>query len=292
MKLKTILLTGSSGFIGNIFLRFILSENFKVIDVLRNKNRNNKSLNQLRKKYKDTYETIFFSNEYLLNKKLKKKKIDFFINFATLYKNDHTHFEISKFIRSNIYFPTIITDSIFLKVKKIINFGTMMQHSDGKTYSPKNFYASTKSAFEMILNYYYLKNKKLNLYNLKFYESFHEKDFRKKLIPTLIKNYKQNKATTINSKKLQLNIIHVNDIINAIMIILKNKVKPGDYCLKQKKNYEIAYLISKINDKLKKKLMIKYRNEKILKFQNSSLKVLPKWKPQTDIISKIQKKFY
>ena len=37
------------------------------------------------------------------------------------------------------------------------------------------------------------------------------------------------------------------------MIILKNKVKPGDYCLKQKKNYEIAYLISKINDKLKKK---------------------------------------
>ena len=38
--------------------------------------------------------------------------------------------------------------------------------------------------------------------------------------------------------------------------------------------------------------MIKYKNEKILKFQNSSLKVLPKWKPQTDIISKIQKKFY
>ena len=68
----------------------------------------------------------------------KPQKIDFFINFATLYKNDHTHFEISKFIRSNIYFPTIITDSIFLKVKKIINFGTMMQHSDGKTYSPKN----------------------------------------------------------------------------------------------------------------------------------------------------------
>ena len=74
MKLKTILLTGTSGFIGNIFLKFILSENFKVIDILRNKNRNNKSLNQLRKKYKDTYETIFFNNEYLLNKKLKKKK--------------------------------------------------------------------------------------------------------------------------------------------------------------------------------------------------------------------------
>ena len=69
MKLKTILLTGTSGFIGNIFLKFILSKNFKVIDVLRNKNKKNKSLNQLRKKYRDTYETIFFNNEFLLNKK-------------------------------------------------------------------------------------------------------------------------------------------------------------------------------------------------------------------------------
>ena len=33
----------------------------------------------------------------------------------------------------------------------------------------------------MILNYYTLQNKKLNQYNLKFYESFHEDDDRKKI---------------------------------------------------------------------------------------------------------------
>ena len=291
MKIKTILLTGTSGFIGKIFLKFILTKKYKVIDILRSKNRNNRSLNHLRKKYKNSYKSIFFKDENEINKKLRKKKIDFFINFATLYKNDHSHNEISKFVESNIYFPTIITDSIFLKIKKIINFGTMMQHSDGKTHSPKNFYASTKSAFEMILNYYTSQNKKLNQYNLKFYESFHEDDVRKKLIPTLIKNYRQKKTTFINSKKLQLNIIHVNDIINAVMIILQNNIKPGDYCLRQRKNFKINYLISKINAKLHKKLKIKYRNEKILKFKNSSLKILPKWKPKSDILNKIQDKF-
>ena len=113
----------------------------------------------------------------------------------------------------------------------------------------------------------------------------------KKLLPTLIKNYRQKKTTFINSKKLQLNIIHVNDIINAVMIILQNNIKPGDYCLRQSKNFKINYLISKINAKLHKKLKIKYRNEKILKFKNSSLKMLPKWKPKTDILNKIQNKF-
>ena len=61
------------------------------------------------------------------------------------------------------------------------------------------------------------------------------KMMRKKLLPTLIKNYRQKKTTFINSKKLQLNIIHVNDIINAVMIILQNNIKPGDYCLRQRK---------------------------------------------------------
>ena len=35
-----------------------------------------------------------------------------------------------------------------------------MQHLDGLNHTPKNFYASTKSSFEMILNYYAFKNKK------------------------------------------------------------------------------------------------------------------------------------
>ena len=68
----------------------------------------------------------------------------------------------------------------------------------------------------MISNFYQYKEKKTKFYNLKLYESFEENDNRKKLIPIIIKNYKKNKSTIIVSKNLELNIIHVDDIINAI----------------------------------------------------------------------------
>ena len=61
-----------------------------------------------------------------------------------------------------------------------------MQHIDGKNYIPQNFYASTKSAFEMILNYFTQRNKQVKFYNLKFYESYSNLDKRKKLIPKAI----------------------------------------------------------------------------------------------------------
>ena len=164
---KTILLTGSSGFLGKIFLKDSLKKNYQIIDILRLKNKKNSELNQLRKKYQKTYKSVFFSKNEELEKKISNLKIDFFINFATFYKNHHINSDITKFIDSNITMPSMIMDIVHKKVKKVINFGTMMQHLDGKKFMPKNFYASTKSALEMILNYYAMNNKELKLYNLK-----------------------------------------------------------------------------------------------------------------------------
>ena len=288
---KTILLTGSSGFLGKIFLRESLKRKYQVIDILRSKNKKNLELNKLRKYYQKSYKSVFFKNNNDLKKKISNLKIDFFINFATLYKNDHTNSDINNFINSNITFPTIIMDIIQKKVKKVINFGTMMQHLDGKNFMPKNFYASTKSALEMIFNYYLLSNKKLKLYNLKFYESFHEIDNRKKLIPILIKNYKKNLRTKIKSKNLKLNIIYADDIIKAIFILLNNNIKSGSYCLINKKNIHISNLIKKINKNLNKKIKIKLLNEKIDKINLSKIKILDKWTPTTLIEQKITKIF-
>lgn len=291
MKNKTILITGSSGFIGNFFLENALNKNFKIIDVLRYKNKNNKNLNKLRKKFKSSYKSIYYKDVDEIEKQLKNKRIDFFINFATFYKASHSHREIVKFINSNILFPSIILDLIFSKVKKVINFGSMMQHLDGNNYKPKNFYSSTKSAFEMILSFYSLINKKTKFYNLKLYESFSKIDKRKKLIPTLIKNFKSNKKTTILSSKLELNIVHIDDIIKAIYIILNNNIKNGTYCLKSNKNIGIKKLISKINYNSKKKIKVKYLNKRISKVKKTKIKLLPSWRADKNIQNKIMEEF-
>jgi len=288
---KKILITGSSGFIGYIFLKDALNRKHYVTDILRTKNKKNKKLLKLKKTFPKSYKSIFFTKKSDIKKKLKNNKFDLMINFATLYKNYHSNSEIPKFIDSNIIFPSIVLDSVFNKIKKFINFGTMMQHLDGLNHTPKNFYASTKSSFEMILKYYALKDKKLKFYNLKLYESFFENDHRHKLIPTLFKNFKNNKMTTINSKNLELNIIHANDILKGIYTILNRNIKSGTYSLKSQKNIKIKNLIKSINNNSKKKLKVKFLQNTPIKPQKNLLKILPKWKADITIEDKIKKIF-
>ena len=101
MKKKTLLLTGTTGFVGGKFLLFALSNDFLVIDILREKNKTNKTIKQLRSSYPKKYKNIFFSNNTELSRKLRNTKADYFINFATLYNNTHTHSQITDFIDSN-----------------------------------------------------------------------------------------------------------------------------------------------------------------------------------------------
>ena len=291
MKNKIIVITGTSGFIGYEFLKFALNEKYKVIDILRHKNRKNRKLNSLRRQNKKNYKSIFFSKYNELEKKLKKIKVDYFVNFATLYINNHHFRNINNLVESNILFPTIIYDLVCFKAKKIINFGTMMQHENSIKFNSKNLYAATKNSFEMISNYYLKLNNNTKFYNLNFYESYGLNDGRKKLIPTLIKNYKKDRTTIIFSKNLELNILHISDLIKAIEVIIKSNIKSGSYCLKQKKNTKIKKLINNINKNLKRKLKIKYLNNNASKIIKNKLKILPDWKPTINIDETIKQNF-
>ena len=291
MKKKTLLLTGTTGFVGSKFLLFALSNDFLVIDILRAKNKKNKIIKQLRSFYPSKYKNIFFSNNNELSRKLRNTKADYFINFATLYNNTHTHSQITDFIDSNVLFPTLIYDIINGKTKKMINFGSMMQHSRSEKLISKNLYAATKNAFEMISNYYANINSKSKFYNIKFYESVGNNDRRKKIIPTIIDNYKKNISTTILSKQLSLNIVHTDDIINSIMILLNNNIASGSYCIKNKKNIKISNLINTLNKGLNKKIKVKYGNKITISNNLNNLKILPKWKPIKNLENKIIKIF-
>ena len=71
MRKKTLLITGTTGFVGYKFLLFALSNNFLVIDILRKKNRKNKKIQKIKKAYSAKYNNIFFSNNKELSRKLK-----------------------------------------------------------------------------------------------------------------------------------------------------------------------------------------------------------------------------
>lgn len=257
MKKSKVLITGSTGFVGSAILKFLIKKNFQVYAILKNnKKRKNKS-------YKN-YHLILYKNFPELEKKLKNYKFDILINCATLYSKDDDLKTMLNMIETNISFFLIILKLTIKDVNLIINFGSMMEHLRYKKKYYENFYSITKSTMHNIINLFTNK-KEIKFINIKLFETFGEDDQRQKIIPTIIKNYKNNKTIQIRPSNLKLNFINVTSIVKIISdILLKKKFSSGDYCLRSYKFTNIKYLITSINTVLKKKIKIKLFNQKKL----------------------------
>ena len=274
MKIK-ILITGSTGFIGSNIINSLLKKDIYIYALLRNKNRKNANLNQLKKNKK--YKPIFFKNFNELKKKLKNLKIDTVINCATYYSSKNDIQTIQNLIQTNIIFCSVVLETLSKKIKKFINFGSMMEYSRGNYFSPKNFYAITKYSFQKISEFFKFNNKRIKFYNLKLYETYGNNDNRKKIIPTIVKNYSKNKNIKIVSTNLKMNFIHINSLTKAINMILYKKIEEGEYCLKNNKFTSIKHLIDSLNKKLSKKIKVKYLSSKKYFKSTISLNKFPSW---------------
>ncbi len=268
-----ILLTGSTGFIGSNLLNKLKINN-KIFITLRGKKRNNLM------KHKNI-RIISFNNFNELNEKLRKIKVDIVIHAATHYNKSHNYTDFKKFSDSNILFGNIILENIKkLNVKKFINFSTIWEDYNGIKNNYYNLYSAYKKAFSIILNYY-----KINLKNVKFYElmisdTFGNNDKRPKLINVLRSNYKNDVKTKLVSKNLSINLLNVEDIVQAVLIILKKNINPEKYLLKNNKNFKISEIIQKFNKINKKKIKVTWGNNKLIKEKSLPYNQLKSWKPR------------
>jgi nucleoside-diphosphate-sugar epimerase len=266
-----ILLTGSTGFIGSALVKN-LSQNNKIYVILRTKKKI---------KISNNINKIFFTNYSELDKKIKKIKVDVIIHCATHYVKSHKINDLEKLSNSNILLGNILLDNLItMKVKKFINFTTVWENYDGKKNNFFNLYSAYKKAFSHLINYYDGILKNVKFYNLTISDTFGEQDKRKKIINILKINYKKNLITKIVSKNLFLNLLNVEDIINAVKIILNNKSKPGSYLLKNSKNYSISEIVNKINKDMSKKIKVAWLSKKIIKEKIYKQPKLQNWFPK------------
>ena len=269
--MNKILLTGSSGFIGSALVKN-LSQNNKIYVILRTKKKI---------KISNNINKIFFTNYSELDKKIKKIKVDVIIHCATHYVKSHKINDLEKLSNSNILLGNILLDNLItMKVKKFINFTTVWENYDGKKNNFFNLYSAYKKAFSHLINYYDGILKNVKFYNLTISDTFGEQDKRKKIINILKINYKKNLITKIVSKNLFLNLLNVEDIINAVKIILNDKSKPGSYLLRNTKNYSISEIVNKINKDLSKKIKVVWLSKKIIKEKIYKQHKLKNWYPK------------
>lgn len=278
--MSNILLTGATGFIGSNILKAIkLNNNVFIIQRLESK-----------KKIKPTknIKIINFKDYSALSGKLRKIKVDTIIHCATHYKKKHAQKDIIKFIQSNILLGNIILENIEkMKTKQFINFSTTWEDSNKKYNNPKNLYAAYKKSFNSIIQYYKKTLPNINFIDLMIVDTFGENDKRQKLINTLRNNYHKNRTTKIVSKKLYLNLVHIDDIVNAVKVIILNNTQPAKYILKNSKYLSIFELIKNINKK-KNKIKVKWLSNTLIKDRIFKYKKLKSWKPKKSGIKNIK----
>ncbi len=277
--MSNILLTGSTGFIGSNILQSLLKNN-RVYIILRKQKKN-------RYQFKRNIKILKFKNYNELNRRLENIRVDTVIHSATYYVKKHSIQDVKKLAESNILLGNIILENIHkMKVKKFINFSTVWEDSD-KINSFINLYAAYKKGFSSILGYYKKKLPKIKFYELMLSDTFGKNDQRPKIINTLKKNYKIGKITKIISKNLYLNLLNIEDIVHAVNIILKKKIKPNRYVLKSTKNLKIFNLITSFNKKNRKKIKVKWQSKTMIKNKIYSYKKLKNWKPKKSNIDDI-----
>jgi nucleoside-diphosphate-sugar epimerase len=267
---KNILITGASGFIGSHVLDDCLKNNFNVYAIFRNSEKNV----SFARKYKKKILPIFYNNIYQIKNKLINYKIDYVIHCATHYIKRHVHNDIENIIKSNVLFSTILLDAVVnIKIKKFINLGTVWQHFNDTKNLAFNLYAASKQSFECIFNYYKNQYKKIKFYNILLTDTFGANDKRKKLVPILVKNYKNKDKNKIKiPKNLTMNLVNVNEVTKCLDILLKNNFESNNYVIKSNQDIKIFDLINFLNDKLEKKIKVNWsrntKNYKIIKLKN------------------------
>ena len=163
---------------------------------------------------------------------------------------------------------------------------------DGKRENSENLYGATKTAFNKIVEFYKKNNEETKFYNLYIGHTFGNDDKRNKLIPVIIKSYKMNRTVKIISRKLKINAVHVDDVVKGIDALLNKNFAKNDYLIQSNENVSIFKIINDLNKKLKRKIKVKWLNNKIKQNPNYKIKKLNTWKPNTNLIKFLNENIY
>jgi len=282
---KKILVTGGSGYIGKNIIQN-LSKKYEIKYLTRN----------LKDKSK---QSILIKNNFdTINTAITKFKPDLILHLASLFIVNHKSKDISNLIDSNIKFGSFILESMRLnKIDKIINIGTSWEYKNSDDYNPVNLYAATKNAYKKILFYFY-KIMPLKILNLELYDTYGPFDDRGKIISKIVDSIKNEKKLELSPGNQILDIIHIDDLINAIKIsldIFKGKQKKffKTYSLCSNERYklkEIVKIVIKVSKKRKNNIILgglPYRENEVF-IPSTNIKKLPKWNPKIQLIKGIK----
>lgn len=205
MQLKTILITGTTGYLGTRLSKHFLDEGYNLIALCLNEKEVFK--------YSDNKQVkTYYLDKTPINKIFEENNIDIIIHTATLYGRNNEN--ISQIIGANVEFPcSILEHAAVNNVKLFINTDTILTKNI-------NAYSMTKSHFADWLTLY---SDKIKCVNLKLDHFYGPNDKPIKFIAWIIEQLK-NKVEKIDLTEgsQTRDFIYIDDVISAYSCIVAN----------------------------------------------------------------------
>lgn len=284
---KVALVTGASGFIGSHLVQQLIAEGWRVNVLLRE----NSALPDFIKEYSEIVQHIYTGATEDLIRIIAESKPTVVYHLASLFLSEHQSKDINELVNSNILLGCQILEAMKVnKVRLFVNTGTSWQHYDNKDYSPVNLYASTKQAFEDILQFY-VESGFINAITLQLCDTYGLHDPRRKLIRLLKEVATTMQPLGMSAGEQWIDLVHVDDVVQAYIKSAERLI--GDFVSQQEvyavssgKPVQIRELVKVIENEIHHALPINwgerpYRDREVMKPWKSNL--LPGWQAQISL---------
>jgi len=202
----SILLTGTTGFLGSYLLKSFVNSGHEIIALKRTTSNTHRIDNYLKKT------TFYDIDKVNLEDIFKNHKIDIVINTVTNYgRIDNKIFSI---LDTNLIFGLkLLEESVNANVKAFINTDTLLERNI-------NAYALSKA--QLVDWMKFLSNKNTKMINIRIEHMYGPKDDENKFIYWLINQLKQNvEKIDLTSGIQKRDFIYIDDIVNAYEIIIQ-----------------------------------------------------------------------
>ena len=227
------LITGSSGFIGSVLLRRLLSENKGEIHLILRKESHLWRIKDLLSKVTIHYSDL--SNLEELEKIFIKAKQNIIYHQATngaySYQSD-----ANEIIKTNILGTwNMLQASNKINYDLFVNTGSSSEYGFKKfamretdILEPASYYAVTKSAQTLLCSHIANQEKK-PIVTIRPFSVYGPYEEPKRLFPTLLKSLLLNQEMNLVSPDTARDQIYVDDMVDAYLKIDEMKMNPGEY---------------------------------------------------------------
>lgn len=284
MHFKTILITGTTGYLGTRLSKRFLDEGYNIIALCLN--------HREQFLYSDSSKVkIYYLDTDDIQDIFEENVIDIIIHTATLYGRSNEH--LTEMLKANIEFPCSILEMAELyNVKLFINTDTILAKNI-------NAYSMTKSHFADWLQFY---SNKFKCVNLKLDHFYGPNDKPVKFIAWIIENLKRNtEKIDLTEGSQTRDFIYIDDVLNAYSCIINNIDKLSNdkiNCFEvgtntRTKIRDIVIMLKELMHNSKTVLnfgAIPYRKNEVLSYEvdTSGLRLLG-WKPEVPVREGLKK---